>query len=138
MTTIAIDTKNNKDAYAALMSGHHGDPFSILGVHQAGGSRIIRTLQPHAERVEIVDNDGAVLGEMASTPPHAPDSVGRQTDWSDLMEGLYIKVEEDGRVTDSFKLVRPDFLTTVTDSESHWQSRPILPYRLAASGTKWE
>ena len=69
MTTIAIDTKNNKDAYAALMSGHHGDPFSVLGVHQAGGSRIVRTLQPHAERVEIIDNEGMALAEMERVHP---------------------------------------------------------------------
>ena len=61
MNTIATDTKKNKDAYAALMGGHHGNPFSVLGVHQAGGSRVIRTLQPHAERVEVIDNQGAML-----------------------------------------------------------------------------
>jgi hypothetical protein len=27
--------------------------------------------------------------------------------------------------------VRHDFLTRVIDSESHWQSRPILPNQLA-------
>ena len=64
MSTIATDTRNNKDAYAALIGGRHGDPFSVLGVHQAGGSRIIRTLQPHAKRVEIVDNQGTVLADM--------------------------------------------------------------------------
>jgi hypothetical protein len=47
------------------------------------------------------------------------------------MEGLYVKVEQDGRVVDRLKYVRPDFLAAVLDSESHWQSRPILPNRLA-------
>jgi 1,4-alpha-glucan branching enzyme len=69
MNTIATDTKKNKDAYAALIGGHHGDPFGILGVHQAGGTRIIRTLQPHAGRVEIIDNQGTVLGEMERVHP---------------------------------------------------------------------
>ena len=69
MTTIATDTKNNKEAYAALASGRHGDPFSILGVHRAGRSRLLRTLQPHAERVEIIDNQGAVLTEMERVHP---------------------------------------------------------------------
>jgi 1,4-alpha-glucan branching enzyme len=69
MSTIATDTRNNKDAYAALVGGRHGDPFSVLGVHQAGGSRIIRTLQPHAERVEIVDNQGTVLADMERVHP---------------------------------------------------------------------
>ena len=69
MTTIATDTKKNKSAYAALIGGHHGDPFSVLGVHRAGGSRIIRTLQPHAGRVEITDNQGTVLGELERVHP---------------------------------------------------------------------
>ena len=62
---------------------------------------------------------------------HHADYVEKQTDPSDLAEGLYIKVEEDGRVVERFKYVRHDFLTTVLDSASHWQSRPILPNRLA-------
>ncbi len=69
MTTIAIDTDKNKDAYAALMGGHHGDPFSVLGVHQAGTSRIVRTLQPHAKRVEIIDSGGTALAEMERVHP---------------------------------------------------------------------
>ena len=71
------------------------------------------------------------LVEAAAAPPHDADLVLRQTDASDLMEGLYIKIEEDGRVAGRFKYVRHGFLTTVLDSESHWQSRPILPNRLA-------
>ena len=71
------------------------------------------------------------LAAAAEIPPNKPDLVIRQTDPSDLMEGLYIKVEQDGVVVDRFKYVRRDFLNTVLDSESHWQSRPILPNRLA-------
>lgn len=55
-----------------------------------------------------------------------------QTDRSALMEGLYIKIEEDGRVTGRCKFVRADFLAAVVDSGSHWQDRPILPNRLRA------
>jgi RNA ligase len=73
----------------------------------------------------------ARLVQAAGVAPHRPDLVERQTDWSELMEGLYIKVEQDGRVAERFKYVRADFLTTVLDSESHWQSRPILPNQLA-------
>lgn len=55
----------------------------------------------------------------------------RETDPSDLMEGLYIKVEEDGRVVERYKWVRADFLTTVLDSGTHWLRRPIIPNALA-------
>jgi hypothetical protein len=73
------------------------------------------------------------LAEAAAIAPHDAGPVQRQTDQSDMMEGLYIKIEENGRVVDRFKYVRRDFLRTVLDSESHWQSRPILPNRLAES-----
>lgn len=56
-----------------------------------------------------------------------PDRVRRETDLSDLMEGLYIKVEADGAVRARYKYVRADFLTAVLDSGTHWLRRPILP-----------
>lgn len=55
----------------------------------------------------------------------------RKTDPLPTMEGLYIKVEEDGRVVDRMKYVRPTFYQAVQLSESHWQDRPIVPNRLA-------
>ncbi|MGI9410217.1 MAG: hypothetical protein ACR2OV_09095, partial [Hyphomicrobiaceae bacterium] len=69
--------------------------------------------------------------QASAAPPHRPQTVEFQTDPSDLMEGLYIKIEEQGRVVERLKYVRADFLTTVVNSDSHWQSRPILPNRLA-------
>jgi hypothetical protein len=56
--------------------------------------------------------------------------VQRQTDNSDLSEGLYIKVEIDGRVVGRYKFVRASFLQAVSDSGSHWMDRPILPNQL--------
>jgi hypothetical protein len=56
----------------------------------------------------------------------------RETDPSDLMEGLYIKVEEGGAVVERYKFVRASFLTAVVDSGTHWLRRPIVPNALAA------
>ncbi|GAA0262184.1 hypothetical protein GCM10009527_067720 [Actinomadura nitritigenes] len=47
------------------------------------------------------------------------------------MEGLYIKVEEDGETVDRYKWVRPGFLTAILDSGTHWQERPIVANGLA-------
>ena len=58
--------------------------------------------------------------------------VRKQTDNADLAEGLYIKVEEEGRVVERYKFVRAEFLQSVVDSGSHWMDRPILPNRLRA------
>jgi hypothetical protein len=56
--------------------------------------------------------------------------VQRQTDHSDLAEGLYIKVEEGGGVVERYKFIRASFLQAVFDSGSHWMDRPILPNQL--------
>ena len=50
-----------------------------------------------------------------------------QTDSSSLMEGLYIKVEEEGIVKERYKYVRASFLTTIKQSDGHWLNRPIIP-----------
>lgn len=56
----------------------------------------------------------------------------QETDSSSLMEGLYIKVEEEDIVKERYKYVRASFLQTVFDSESHWMDRPLLPNQLKA------
>jgi len=53
--------------------------------------------------------------------------VWKETDFLDLMEGLYIKAEEDGHVVGRYKWIRASFLTTVVDSGTHWLKRPIVP-----------
>ena len=60
-----------------------------------------------------------------------PDRQCRETDSSKLMEGLYIKIEEDGQVVDRLKYVRASFVQTVEVSETHWLDRPIVPNGLA-------
>lgn len=70
------------------------------------------------------------LREDAAKAGVDPDRAAHETDASDQMEGLYIKVEADGVVTNRLKWVRYDFLTSVVDSGSHWLDRPIIPNRL--------
>jgi RNA ligase len=71
------------------------------------------------------------LNQLARARNLDPERVRRETDPSDLMEGLYIKVEEEGQVKARYKYVRADFLTTVRDSGTHWLRRPIVPNQLA-------
>lgn len=53
-----------------------------------------------------------------------------QTDLSPLMEGLYIKIEEDNKVVDRMKYVRYSF--TQTESVTgNWLDKPIIPNKLA-------
>lgn len=59
------------------------------------------------------------------------DRVRRETDPTSLMEGLYIKVEEEGEVKERYKFIRSSFLTAVQNSGGHWLNRPIIPNQLA-------
>ena len=59
------------------------------------------------------------------------DFVAKQTEDSDLAEGLYIKDEPDNMVAGRYKYVRHDFLQAIASAEGHWQDRPILPNALA-------
>ena len=54
----------------------------------------------------------------------------RETDLSTTMEGLYIKIEEDGIVKERVKYVRAEFLQSILQSQSHWLDRPILPNKV--------
>jgi hypothetical protein len=74
----------------------------------------------------------ARLEEQARTRHLDPERVRRETDPSDLMEGLYLKVEEDVEVRARYKYVRADFLTAVLDSGTHWLRRPIVPNMVVA------
>lgn len=60
-----------------------------------------------------------------------------ESDVSGIMEGLYIKIEEDGRVQERLKWVRPEFLQALLESGSHWQDRPIVANRLHESVDIW-
>ncbi|MBL8209186.1 MAG: RNA ligase family protein [Bryobacterales bacterium] len=50
----------------------------------------------------------------------------------EMMEGLYLKHEEEGRVVARYKYVRAWFLQAVADSGEHWMDRPLEPNRLRA------
>jgi hypothetical protein len=82
------------------------------------------------------------LAERLRAAAHArgldPEQALRESDLSGLMEGLYIKVEEDGAVVERYKYVRAGFLQTVFDSESHWMDRPLIPNQLAPGVSLWD
>ena len=53
-----------------------------------------------------------------------------ETDLSPLMEGLYIKVEENGIVTNRMKYVRYSFTQPNSVTTSKWLTKPIIPNKL--------
>jgi hypothetical protein len=80
----------------------------------------------------ITPNAREVLRETAERLRLDPQQVAAETDLSGLMEGLYIKIEEDGVVQERLKIVRKDFVTQILESERHWMERPIVPNQLRA------
>ncbi len=70
------------------------------------------------------------LTEIAQAKGLDAERIWKETDQSGDMEGLYIKVEEDGRVVERYKYIRASFLTSVLDSGGHWLKRPIVPNHL--------
>jgi hypothetical protein len=71
------------------------------------------------------------LADAAAQAGVDPDRAAAETDAGDDMEGLYIKVEDEGQVVDRLKWVRAGFLQAMLESGSHWLDRPIIANRLA-------
>ena len=49
---------------AAIVSGRHGDPFKLLGLHKSGRSWIARAFVPGAETLAAANLDGTALGKL--------------------------------------------------------------------------
>ncbi len=41
----------------AIVAGRHGDPFGFLGAHETEGRLVVRTFQPGAEAVAVIDSE---------------------------------------------------------------------------------
>lgn len=90
-------------------------------------SRIEDVLRHLGPSRYITENHMENLRSLAQKEGQDADLICRQTDAATTMEGLYLKVEEGGQVTQRVKYVRASFLQTVEQSQSHWLERPIIP-----------
>lgn len=77
------------------------------------------------------------LTEAAAEAGVSPKVAEAQTDGQDAMEGLYLKVEAEGRVVARLKYVRASFHNAILDSGGHWLSRRIIPNQLAPGVDLW-
>ena len=46
---------------AAIEAARHGDPFAVLGLHDAPGGSVVRAFVPQAATVDVLDESGTVL-----------------------------------------------------------------------------
>ncbi len=59
----------NKATLNALAGGRHSNPFSLYGIHREDGQRIVRTIQPEAESVDLLLDGGAAPIPMQRVHP---------------------------------------------------------------------
>ncbi len=55
----------DRSQITAIIDGRHNDPFSVLGPHRSGQNRIVRTFQPDARQVSLINSKGKVVAAMS-------------------------------------------------------------------------
>lgn len=76
----------------------------------------------------------ALIGASAFASHFENPVTGRA---DDLMEGLYLRTEANGFVSRRAKMVRPEFVERVKQSE-HWQHQKMVPNELAPGVDIWK
>jgi 1,4-alpha-glucan branching enzyme len=56
-------------AIDALARGMHGDPFALLGPHRTGAGRVVRTMQPQAREVQLLNRTGEPVAKLERVHP---------------------------------------------------------------------
>ncbi|MGQ9368856.1 1,4-alpha-glucan branching protein GlgB [Azospirillum sp. A39] len=113
-----------QEGIEAIVRADHGDPFAILGMHQAeeGAPVEVRTFLPGADRIEVIDGStGAVAGEMEKR--HA--------------EGFFVAVMPDRRERFRYRL-RVHYPLATREFEDVYRFGPVLgelDVHLLAEGT---
>ncbi len=70
MSNVTVDAALVHDQLQALAEGQHNNPFAVLGIHRSRGRRLVRTLQPQAKAVSLIDSKGNVLTPMDRVHEH--------------------------------------------------------------------
>ena len=111
------------------------DPMGIISSVPVLGKGVYKTkesiLAHIGDSLYITENHIETLRALSEKQGLDVERQVRETDPSLTMEGLYIKVEEDGVVKQRMKYVRNSFYQCLMESGSHWQQRPIIPNQLA-------
>ena len=64
MRVAESDKLEDAKQFESIVAGVHDNPFSVLGVHRVRGQRIVRTFQPQARAVSLVNGIGDEFGVM--------------------------------------------------------------------------
>ena len=121
-------------AAADLMEGRLTDPFGLLGPHDTGEGRVVRTFQPGADAVEVVArNNGRLLGILE--PQHGGLFAGKVSG----PEPYLLRIRWPGAVQEtedaySFGLVLGELDLHLFNEGRHWD----LGRRMGAQPTTLE
>ena len=108
-----------------------GSPIVSVKVLESGSFKSLNALTELVAHSNFISElHRTRLRELVTSQGLDEEHVLRQTDRSKTMEGLYVKVEEDGVVKSRLKYIRPTFLQSVVASDGHWLNRPIIPNQL--------
>ena len=138
-----LDTKDNSNVF--LSTGERNSLFSVISnvifpvkVLAEGKFDELDDLEKLVVKSHFVsvDNNERMnnLKNAARSAGTDPADVQKHTDPSNLMEGLYVKWEEDGLVKGRYKFVRESFTSSILDQETHWQDRPLVFNKLKVGG----
>lgn len=107
------------------------------GICQSGKVNGVPLIDYVVESRFVTDSAVESLQQEVETKLKPNDNVNRllQLNRSKLMEGLYIKWEENGQVKGRYKYVRSDFTQTIIDGGEHHLERPIINNRLSHDAT---
>ncbi|XKG97784.1 1,4-alpha-glucan branching protein GlgB [Pelagibacterium halotolerans] len=64
MAKAQTDWQTDDTAISRIVAGQHGDPFSVLGLHEIGRDWVARAYVPGAETLEVRDLSGKALGTL--------------------------------------------------------------------------
>ena len=62
-------TSLSSDIIDAIVDGRHADPFSVLGLHEAGDALVVRTFIPGADSVDVITREGTLLASLTRRHP---------------------------------------------------------------------
>ena len=54
---------------AAIVGARHGDPFSVLGLHETASGLVVRAFVPGAQTVQAISRDGRVITDLERVHP---------------------------------------------------------------------
>ena len=117
---------------AELLRGVPVVPVKVLYSGEWPGEAAVRAMVTRSHF--ITPTAMTALADSAAALGVDVELTLRQTDESGLMEGLYVKVEDGGVVTERYKFVRRDFVQKQLE-EGHWQERP---HRAEPTGRRGE